>query len=141
MPATALQDAFIEDLSGSYPVHQMQVLRAGSALILTLIWLAGSGGLRLLFATPLSTLLLVRSFVLSVASLSFYTALSAMPFADTVAIYFSMPLMMAALSGLLIGEKVPLARWLAVAVAFAGVAVVLRPGSGLFEPASLIVLF
>jgi drug/metabolite transporter (DMT)-like permease len=138
---TALQDAFIKDLSGSYPVHQMQVLRAGSALTLTLIWLAGSGGLALLFATPLSKLLLARSFVLSMASLSFYTALSAMPFADTVALYYSMPLMMAALSGLLIGEKVPLARWAAVAVAFVGVVIVLRPGGGLFEPASLVVLF
>lgn len=138
---TALQDAFIKDLSGSYPVHQMQVFRAASALVLTLIWLAGSGGLRLLFATPLTKLLLVRSLVLSIASLSFYTALSALPFADAVAIYFSLPLIIAALSGLLIGEKVPLARWLAVALAFGGVAIVLRPGSGLFDPASLIVLF
>ena len=35
-----------------------------SALVLTLIWLAGSGGLRLLFATPLTKLLLNTSQVM-----------------------------------------------------------------------------
>jgi drug/metabolite transporter (DMT)-like permease len=64
-----------------------------------------------------------------------------MPFADAVAIYFSMPLMIAALSGLLIGERVPPWRWAAVVIGFAGVVVVQHPGFGVFEPASLVVLF
>ncbi len=138
---TALQDAFIKNLSGSYPVHQMQTFRAGTALLLIFGWIAASGGLRLLFTTRPSGLLLVRSAVLSLASLSFYVSLAAMQFADAVAIYFSMPLMIAALSGLVIGERVPPWRWLAVGAAFVGVAIVVRPGSGVFEPASLIVLF
>ncbi len=137
----SLQDAFIKDLSGGYPVHQMQTIRSGVALLLILGWIALRGDLKPLFNTRPSRLLLTRAFVLSLASLSFYLALAAMHFADAVSIYFSMPLMIAALSGLVIGEKVPASRWLAVGVAFTGVAIVMRPGSGVFEPASLIALF
>lgn len=136
----ALQDAFIKDLSAKYPVYEMQMLRGGSAMLILLAWIAATGGLRnLLGRRPF--LLLLRSAILAIASLTFYVALAAMQFADVVSIYFAMPLMIAALSGMVIGEKVPLNRWLAVIVAFAGVAVVVQPGTGVFNPASLIVLF
>lgn len=138
---TSLQDAFIKDLSAAYPVHQMQTIRSGTALLLILAWIALRGDLRPLFTTRPGFLLLARAVVLSLASLSFYISLAAMKFADAVSIYFSMPLMIAALSGLIIGEKVPAWRWLAVGVAFIGVAIVMQPGSGVFEPASLVVLF
>lgn len=138
---TGAQDAFIKNLSGSYPVHEMQTFRAAAALLPVLGWIVASGGLRLLLRTRPSGLLLARSAILSLASLSFYVSLAGMPFADAVAIYFSMPLMIAALSGLLIGERVPPWRWAAVAIGFAGVIIVQHPGFGVFEPASLVVLF
>lgn len=138
---TALQDAFIKDLSQSYPVHQMQTFRAGAALVLIFGWIVANGGLPLLLRTRPSGLLLLRSAILSLASLSFYISLAAMEFADAVAIYFSMPLMIAALSGLVIGERVPPWRWAAVGIGFIGVVIVQHPGVGVFEPASLIVLF
>ena len=75
------------------------------------------------------------------ASLSFYVALAGMQFADAVAIYFSLPLMIAALSGFLIGERVPPQRWVAIVVAFVGVVVIAQPTSGIFNPATLIALF
>lgn len=137
----SLQDAFIKDVSGGYPIHQMQTIRCGVALLLMLGWIALNGGLKPLFTTRPSLLLLARSAVLSLASLSFYLALAAMHFPDAVSIYFSMPFMIAALSGLVIGEKVPASRWLAVGVAFIGVMIVMQPGSSVFEPASLIALF
>jgi drug/metabolite transporter (DMT)-like permease len=138
---TALQDAFIKNLSHSYPVHEMQTFRAASALVLVFGWIAASGGLPLFLRTRPTGLLLLRSAILSLASLSFYVSLAAMQFADAVAIYFSMPLMIAALSGLVIGERVPPWRWAAVGIGFIGVVIVQHPGVGVFEPASLIVLF
>jgi len=138
---TSLQDAFIKDVSAAYPLSQMQTIRSFVALLLILIWIALNGGLSPLFTTRPSWLLLTRAFVLSLASLSFYLALAAMHFPDAVSIYFSMPFIIAALSGLIIGEKVPASRWLAVGVAFVGVMIVMQPGSGVFEPASLIALF
>jgi drug/metabolite transporter (DMT)-like permease len=138
---TAAQDAFIKDLSQSYPVHQMQTFRASAALVLMVGWIVATGSLRLLLRTRPTGLLLLRSVILSLASLTFYISLAAMQFADAVAIYFSMPLMVAALSGLVIGERVPPWRWAAVAAGFIGVVIVQHPGVGVFEPASLVVLF
>ncbi|HEY3149095.1 MAG TPA: DMT family transporter [Dongiaceae bacterium] len=138
---TSLQDAFIKDLSSAYPVYEMQIFRGGAALILILGWIVAGGGLRQLLTTRPSGLLLVRSLVLSVASLSFYVSLAGMQFADAVAIYFSLPMMIAALSGRLIGEQVPPRRWVVIAVGFVGVGIIARPGSGVFNPAALIALF
>jgi drug/metabolite transporter (DMT)-like permease len=138
---TAVQDAFIKDLSQSYPVHQMQTFRAGGALVLIAGWIIATGGMNELLRGRPSGLLLLRSLILSLASLAFYISLAAMRFADAVAIYFSMPLMVAALSGLVIGERVPPGRWVAVAIGFGGVVIVQHPGIGVFEPASLVVLF
>src|SRR5262245_31452178 len=129
---TGLQDAFIKDLSAAYPVWEMQIFRGGSAALLIFGWIVLGGGLRQLTGTRPSLLLLARSAILAMASLSFYVALAGMQFADAVAIYFSLPLMIAALSGFLIGEKVPPQRWVAIIVAFAGVAIIdqrhLQPG-------------
>ena len=138
---TGLQDAFIKDLSAAYPVWEMQIFRGGAAALLILGWIALNGGLRQLLGTRPSPLLLARSAILAMASLSFYVALAGMQFADAVAIYFSLPLMIAALSGFLIGEKVPPQRWVAIVVAFAGVAIIAQPTSGIFNPATLIALF
>lgn len=138
---TGVQDALIKDLSAAYPVWEMQIFRGGAAALLVLGWIILGGGLRQLVATRPNILLLARSAILAIASLTFYVALAGMQFADAVAIYFSMPLMIAALSGALIGERVPPQRWIAILAAFAGVAIVAQPTSGVFNPASLIALF
>ena len=138
---TGLQDAFIKDLSAAYPVWEMQIFRGGSAALLIFSWIVFGGGLRQLIGTRPSLLLLARSAILAMASLSFYVALAGMQFADAVAIYFSLPLMIAALSGFLIGERVPPQRWIAIVVAFVGVVVIAQPTSGIFNPATLIALF
>jgi drug/metabolite transporter (DMT)-like permease len=138
---TSFQDAFIKDLSAAYPVYEMQIFRGGTALILIFGWVVAGGGLRQLLTTRPSGLLLLRALILSLASLSFYVSLAGMKFADAVAIYFSLPLMIAALSSRVIGEQVPPRRWVVIAVAFIGVGIIAQPGSGVFNPASLIVLF
>jgi drug/metabolite transporter (DMT)-like permease len=137
---SSVQDAFIKFISGSYPFHQMQFIRSAVALplIMLIVWRAGELAPALRRPTAL---LLWRSAMLSLASISFYVGLAALALADAVAIYFSLPLMIAALSARLIGETVPPHRVLAMIAAFAGVVVIVRPGSGVFEPASLIALF
>jgi S-adenosylmethionine uptake transporter len=138
---TGVQDLFIKDLSAAYPVWEMQIFRGGAAAMLIFGWIVLDGGFRQLIGTRPSLLLLARSAILAMASVSFYVALAGMQFADTVAIYFSLPLMIAALSGFLIGERVPPQRWIAIIVAFVGVAIIAQPTSGIFNPATLIALF
>lgn len=136
---TSVQDAFIKQLSGAYPFHQMQTIRCGLALLLIAAYLAARGGLHAL-ALPPPLLLILRSFILALASALFYLGLAAISLADSSAIYFTMPLMVVALSGALIGERVHYSRWLAAAAGFAGVLLTIGPGTSVFDPASLVTL-
>jgi len=67
-------------------------------------------------------------------------AFPALPLADAVALYFTVPLFVTALAGPVLGERSGWRVWTAVAVGFAGVMVMLQPGSGFFEPAALLSL-
>ncbi len=74
------------------------------------------------------------------AMLLFFFALGGLPLADAVTLGFSQPFVITALSVPLLGEKVGRHRWGAIIVGFIGVLIVLRPGMGVLNPSSLIVL-
>jgi len=59
---------------------------------------------------------------------------------ETHAIFASCPLMVAALSVLFLKEKVGWRRWSAILVGFIGILIMLRPGTKVFDPLSLIAL-
>ena len=59
---------------------------------------------------------------------------------ETHAIFASCPLMVAALSVFFLKEKVGWRRWFAILVGFIGILIMLRPGSKVFDPLSLIAL-
>jgi len=60
-----------------------------------------------------------------------FSALSLLPLAEASTISFVAPLFALALSAPLLGERVGLARWVAVAFGFLGVVIVMRPGGEL----------
>ncbi len=72
----------------------------------------------------------VRAAALFGATFFMYVALTRMPLGDAAAIQFLAPVLVTALSGLLLGEHVGPRRWLGVACGFLGVLLVARPGSG-----------
>jgi drug/metabolite transporter (DMT)-like permease len=63
-----------------------------------------------------------------------------LPLTVTGALLFTMPLMVCALSGPMLGETVGWRRWLAIAVGFVGILVIIRPGTEAFHPAALLSL-
>jgi drug/metabolite transporter (DMT)-like permease len=63
------------------------------------------------------------------AAFTFFYAFKVMPLADAYAIAFASPLFITALSVPMLAEKVGLRRWTAVAIGFAGILVMLRPGA------------
>jgi drug/metabolite transporter (DMT)-like permease len=63
----------------------------------------------------------------ALATICFFLGVMAMPLADATAIQFTSPILTAILSGMVLGERVPKAAWAAIAVAFLGVMIVLRP--------------
>jgi drug/metabolite transporter (DMT)-like permease len=78
-----------------------------------------------------------RGLCMFCSSILFIFGLSHLPIAEASAIGFVSPLLVTALSIPLLGEKVGIRRWSAVIVGFAGVMIVVRPGTGAFDPAAL----
>lgn len=133
------QDAIVKSMSGSYPVYEALILRCfGSVPILVAILWRENGFAGL--ATPLIGRIAVRGFILAFAYLCFVLSIAAMPIANAVAIYFTMPFFVAGLAGPILGEKVRLHRWLAIIAGFIGVLIMVRPGASVFEPAAVLAL-
>ncbi len=134
------QDAIVKFLSGSFPAYEIMAFRGLMAIPFLSVWQARGVGFKAM-KTPLFGLVMVRSIILCSAYFSFILAIAVMPLANAVAIYFTMPFFMASMVGKGLGEKVPLYRWLAIAVGFIGVVITLRPGVSTFQPASLLALY
>ena len=134
------QDMIVKSVSGVYPAYEMVILRCVTSVPILGVWLVMKGGLNTL-ATPYLPRILLRSLVLSSAYFAYILSLSSMAMANTVSIYFTLPLFVAALPGWGLGEKVPLHRWIAIITGFIGVLVMVRPATGSFQPASILALY
>jgi drug/metabolite transporter (DMT)-like permease len=88
-------------------------------------------------ATPNLSLQVIRGLGMLGSTLLFILALSAMPIADATVIGFLSPIMVAAASLPVLGERVGIQRWLAVIAGFAGVLIVVQPGTAAFRWAAV----
>ncbi len=134
------QDAIVKGMSGTYPVYETMLIRGLTSLPILGVWLAHTHGLQALI-TPLWRWVILRALILCSAYLAFILSIAAMPIANMIAIYFTMPFFVAGLAGPFLGERVPLYRWIAISAGFVGVIVMVRPGVQAFEPASLLALY
>lgn len=80
----------------------------------------------------------LRGTMLVFANMFFFLGLASMPFAETVALFFTAPLFICMMSQPVLGEKVGLSRWLVILLGLAGVIVMLRPGAEVFRLTSLL---
>ena len=137
----SVNDMAIKRLSGDYALHQVILIRAliGMVFVIALILVTRGSFRQLTTRRPFAHL--VRLAFVIVSNFSYFVALAALPLADATAIAFASPLIITALSVVVLGEKVGPRRWAAVTVGLVGVIVMLRPGSGVIQPASLLVLF
>ena len=133
----SFQDWIIKFLSGDYPVHQAIVIRSVVAMPILLVMIALHGGLKQI-RSPSAPWLCVRGLVLVVAYTTYYLAFPAMPLANVIALWFTTPLFVTALAGPMLGEKVEPRRWAATIIGFAGVLIIMRPGTDAFTLASLL---
>jgi drug/metabolite transporter (DMT)-like permease len=121
------QDAIVKTMAGTYPAYETVMIRTITAFpVLLVLLIVFGGGLKAL-RTPLLGWIFLRGLVLCTAYLAFILSIAAMPIANAVAIYFTMPFFVAMLSGRFLGERVPLHRWLAIGAAFIGVLIMVRP--------------
>lgn len=74
---------------------------------------------------------LLRGGSMLLATMAFFTTLSYMPQAEATAINFLAPLLVLALAPWVLKEPPRISRWVAAAIAFGGVLIIVRPGGGL----------
>ena len=107
---------------------------AGQMIVVTPIsWHRGGGDF---WRTRHLAMQLARSLCLVVATLCFFGALRFLPLAEGSAISFLAPMFAIVLSRPVLGERPTRARWIAATVGFAGILVLVRPGSAVFHPAT-----
>ena len=139
--AFAAQDGFSRYLAGGYNTLMVVMVRywvfAGFVIILAL---RRPEGIRAairstrLGAHVLRSLLLVSEICIIVYG---YTLIGLI---ESHAVFAVCPLLVVALSGPVLGERLTWQRWAAVGVGMAGVVIILRPGSGVFSWAALLPL-
>src|SRR5690606_2206899 len=99
-------------------------------LVLVFSLVAPSKGLGVLRSADLPSQILRGVFML-IATMSFFTTLSYLPQAEATSINFLAPLLMLAAAPWLLKEPPRRSRWIAAAVGFLGVVIIIRPGGGL----------
>jgi len=107
---------------------------AGQMVVTTPIaWHRGGAGF---WRTRHLRVQLLRSLCLIVATSCFFGALRFLPLAEGSAISFLAPMFAIVLSYPILGERPTRGRWLAALGGFAGVLILVRPGSAVFHPAT-----
>ena len=125
----SLLDAGLKHLATTLPPLEVMCLRGAASLpflFASVAWTRSWRELRM--HRPILYVLrgVLGLFVLG----TFIFAVSLQSLSYTYAIFMSAPLLVAGLAGPMLGEKVPLRRWAAIAVGFIGVLIALKPSGG-----------
>ena len=135
----ACSDALSKYLTNFYPVVMVLWVRYIVHIALILVALRPSS-LTTLIATKNPKLQIIRGLCMANTNLMFISALHYIPLAEGTAIIYLSPLLVTAMSGPLLGERIARLQWVAVAVGFIGVLFIVRPGGSLFQPVALLAL-
>ncbi|TIU83416.1 MAG: DMT family transporter, partial [Mesorhizobium sp.] len=131
----ALNDAMGKWLVASFSVGQVVLVRSIGAFLVLGPMIANQGAGKL-FQVERPVLQVLRVAATTLDTGLFYAAVVYLPLADVMSFYMAGPIYVAALSHLLLGEKVGWRRWLAILVGFCGVLIILKPSSAAFSLSS-----
>lgn len=122
----SIGDGLVKSMAGEWPGTAVSALRYsfGAIGLAIAVWFHhGRAG----FVMPMPWVQVARGAAVSLATISFFMGAMAMPLADATSIQFTSPMLTAILSAIFLRERAPAAAWVATALAFAGVLIVLRP--------------
>ncbi len=139
MMGFVVNDSFIKSLDGSLGIGQIMAIR-GMILLVFLALLIWQQGLFSRIRELNNRTVFMRSLMEACATLTFLYSLHLLPFATISAILQALPLTVALGAALFLNEPVGWRRWLAIAIGFAGVLVIIRPGFEGFSSVSLVML-
>lgn len=121
-------DAIIKTLTAYYSIFQIASMQVTFACIPLAVMLAREGGwIGLRPVHP--RLVALRGILAGIGTIFGFYAFSTLPLADVYAIVFGVPIVVTILSIPVLKEQVGIHRWSAVLVGFAGILVMVRPGS------------
>lgn len=126
----ASMDTAVKYLAATYAVPVIAAVRYAVHGLLMVVLLAPTHG-RALLRTQRTGLVLARAACLACATLLFGLALQRLPVAAATAFLFVAPLLVVAVGGFLLGERVGAPGWLATLAGFGGILLIARPGGGL----------
>ena len=133
------QDALSRHLAGEYNVLMIVMIRywffAAFAVALAA---RGAGGVRATFRTANPVLQGARGVLLVAQICVLVLSFTLIGLIATHAIFACYPLLVAAMSGPFLGEKVGWRRWAAIGAGFVGVLIILQPGYAAFTPATAV---
>lgn len=134
----ASMHALVRHLSGNLHPVEIAFFRSifGLAAIAPLMWRVGPPVL--ISRNP--GLLAVRGLVGSLSLMTWFYGLSITPIATATALSFTSVIFASIGAAIFLKERMRLRRWTAVALGFAGVLIIVRPGFAVFEPGSLVIV-
>ncbi|MCL4766609.1 MAG: DMT family transporter [Hyphomicrobiaceae bacterium] len=134
-----VMNGLVQVLSERYSSEQLVWARTSAHLLFVLALFAPSFGIRIVVTTQLGSQI-ARSILLLMSTTLFFSGVAHLPLAKAASISFTSPFVVVLLAWPMLGEQISLQRLAAVIVAFAGVLIVIRPGSEVFHWASLLIL-
>ena len=137
----AIQDGLSLHLSSTYNVYMVVMVRYWffAAFVMT-ISAKQAGGLRNAARTKQPFLQGFRGILLAAEICVMVSAFTLLGLVESLAIFSAYTLIVAALSGPILGERVGWRRWLAIGIGLCGVLIILKPGVGVFSPYAIIPL-
>ena len=137
----AFQDGISRHLAETYNVLMVVMIRYWffAAFVIT-VARRKAGGIRQAAQTRQPLVQAFRGVLLATEVCVMVVGFTLLGLVESHAVFACYPLLVAALSGPVLGEKVGWRRWSAIAVGFVGVIIILEPGFGVFDPRAAIPL-
>ncbi|ATI40800.1 EamA family transporter [Pacificitalea manganoxidans] len=137
----ASQDAISRHLATEYNVYMIVMIRYWAfAMFVTALAARSRGGLARVLRPRRPVLQVVRGVILAIEVVIMVFAFVYLGLVESHAIFAAVPLIITALSGPVLGEKVGWRRWSAIGIGFIGILVILQPGGSVFAPAAILPL-
>jgi drug/metabolite transporter (DMT)-like permease len=137
----AMQDGISRHLAGEYNVLMVVMIRYWFfAAFVMAVATRKAGGLRAAAATRQPILQGFRALLLVTEICVMVLGFTLLGLVESHAVFACYPLLIAALSGPVLGENVGWRRWVAIGVGFIGVIIILEPGFGVFDPRAVVPL-
>lgn len=129
MASFVANDAIVKHVSESLPASQLILLRGVMASVLLLV-IAQAMGVTRRLADLFDRRVMARAGLDALGTVIYLISLFNIPLANAVAINNATPLVVSVLAVIAFREQVSVARWLAIAIGFAGVMLVVQPRAG-----------